>query len=202
VSPPEVIPAWYRETPAGQADAEERDRRVRELHDRIAAERGAVIAEGLKARLALTERETALREKMEKLRGPFDAAAAAWHEARIEVGSSDRRTDRRVGELNKQLAATADPRLERLAVVLQERCDLLRGNGVDPPDGVSAGALAMQFQERAREVREVVSLLTAAEAAERMAKIIAWAQSTMTGSVASRYDVVFREALGEGTAKP
>lgn len=198
----EQIPAWFRSTLAGQADEATRAKTHRDLHDRLTAEAAAVEAEDTKAHLALVERETTLAEKAEKLRGPFEAALAACQQAHVEVGSSDRRTEKRLGELRRQLRATASPVLERLAVVLQERCDLLRGNHVDPPDGVRAGDLAVQFQNAAREIREVLSLLTAAEAEERMGKIIAWAKSTMIDSVASRYDVTFREALGEGGATP
>ncbi len=200
--PPETIPAWYRETPAGQADAEEHDRKIRDLHDRLAAEMAAVEAEGEKIRLANLERERQAVEKREKLRPAFEAADAAVRLAQTETRGGDRRTERRISELHQQLRATADPGLERLAAVLQERCDLIRGNHVDMPDGANAGAVSLELQNYGRECREALPILTTAAAVARVAKIVAAARATMAGAVASRYDLIFEKALAEGARKP
>jgi len=192
------IPAWFRATAGGQADELARAAAQRDLHDRLHAEAAAVTVENEKERRAKEAAVGAAKAKAEKLHGPFALAQREQVAAATELRLFERAAERRLLQLDREMKATADPRIEIVAGVVMDIVEALRMNRCDPPAGETGGECAMRLQELAlRELRERAAVAPTAEGALILAQVQAEVLANLGGVTRSYWAEKIARAFEE-----
>ncbi len=127
--------------------------------------------------------------KAEKSAAVARADADAAREAAQALRGHDSGAEKRVFTIERQLLATSDAELERVAGLLEERVSMVRLGRAGVKDGANAGLVALRLQELYLELRQQTPLLSAKDAAARLAQIKAEALGALIS------DAYFVQAL-------
>lgn len=199
----ERIPAWFRATPFGQRVEAERDAAWRETHDALVAEVVAVRSESDRDRPALERSLAAADLKAEKAKATFDAAADVRREAALALRGFEHALERRLQLLDKQLAATCDPRIEAVAaLVLDEVVSGLRAGALALVNGEKRGVAAKRFQDVALvELRKGAVLAATADGITALERARAEVLESLDGPSRAAIERRFEQILNaDGTA--
>jgi hypothetical protein len=196
------FPEWFRATPFGEQVEAERDAARRETHDALVAEAVAVGAEAERDRPALERTLAAATSKAEKAKAILDAGTVVRREAALALRAFERALEQRLLLIEKQLAATADPRLEAVAaLVLEEVVAGLRSGALGLANGEKRGVAAKRFQDVALvELRQRAVLAPTADAIAAIRAVRAEVLESLDGPSRAEFERRFEQILDAGEA--